>query len=186
MSPGVLTIDLTSIVMQNRCLGSHRAIWCFFRSVLSIIVFEILTIIWRYTRILGKCDLWPWWLQFWPWKMTQIVSKELWTMYRTFFFSFIATMSEAPPYHPRVSRVGLLKPPTRNRATWSPPGLKANFKIWPQVKVTWWPNLTQTGHVAHHSMRLGVANTMSPFSCLYLFSIKSNNQKLGHQVFGWP
>ena len=55
---------------------------------------------------------------------------------------------------------------------------KVNFKIWPQVKVTWWPKLTETGHIAHHLMRLGVANTMSSFSCLYLFSIKSYKQKM--------
>ena len=75
---------------EKRYLGSSRAIWCFCRSVISIMVSEILTIIWRYTRILGKFDLW------WPLvtsiltlkKMTQIVSKEVWTSYRTLFFFF--------------------------------------------------------------------------------------------------
>ena len=80
----------------------------FCRSDQCIMVFEILTIIWRYTRLLGKFDLW------WPLetsiltlaRRTQIVSKELGTSYRTFFFFFFATMSGS-----RGSRLGPLKSP---------------------------------------------------------------------------
>ena len=55
--------------------------------------------------------------------------------------------------------------------------LNVNFKTWLQIKVTWWPKLTQTGHIAYYqSLRLDVINTMRTFSCLYLFSIKSYKQ----------
>ena len=37
--------------------------------------------------------------------------------------------------------------------------------------------VTQAGHIAYVSMRLDERNTMRPFSCLYLFWIKSYSQK---------
>ena len=94
-------------------------------------VFEILTIIWWNTPILGKFDLW--WPQFWPGKnMSQIASKELCTSYPT-FFSFFATMSGS-----RISTGGVLKPHARLRVSCSPPKIRLSLHLFRVVKFVFW------------------------------------------------